>query len=162
DEASGEVWSPLPGPRPAWGVYEVRHGFGETKFRHRSHGLRQETVWFVPLDDPVKVRRIEITNETDSTRSVSLFALEELVLGPPGGSRALIATQMQSRPHALLARNVLAGEFADGISFAAGVANLPHEWRCCGDRRVFLGRRLDAQHPHVPLAAENLDGRTGA
>src|SRR5204862_460748 len=36
DEEAGVFWSPLPGPVPGGASYEVRHGFGYTRFRHAS------------------------------------------------------------------------------------------------------------------------------
>jgi len=35
--------------------YMIRHGFGYTVFSHASHGIEQEMVQFVPVDDSVKI-----------------------------------------------------------------------------------------------------------
>ena len=63
DDAPAALWSPQPGPIPAPGAtYEVRHGFGYTRWRHSSHGLDQDVVQFVPRHDPVKITRVRLTN----------------------------------------------------------------------------------------------------
>ena len=48
DEDGGVFWSPLPEPAPPAAPYEVRHGFGVTRWRHHSHDLDHEVVAFVP------------------------------------------------------------------------------------------------------------------
>ncbi|MBL8250119.1 MAG: glycosyl transferase, partial [Candidatus Competibacter sp.] len=55
DEASGAVWSLLPGPIPQPVAYEVRHGFGYSRYRHASHNLEHEICLFVPREEPVKL-----------------------------------------------------------------------------------------------------------
>src|SRR5262249_31350836 len=65
DEESGACWSPQPGPIADAGAgYEVRHGFGYTRWRHTGHGLEHDVVQFVPRHDAVKVTRVELTNRS--------------------------------------------------------------------------------------------------
>ena len=50
--------------------YVARHGQGYSRFEHVSHGIALDLLQFVPLDDPIKISRLKITNR----------------LGPPRGA----------------------------------------------------------------------------
>src|SRR5439155_1432945 len=135
DEEAGVFWSPLPGPVPGGASYEVRHGFGYTRFRHASHGLEQDTSLFVPPDDPVKVVRLRLANTRRRARRLALFAYFRLVLGVlPGGP---VVTRLDARAAVLLARNP-EGEFRHGVTFAAAVAP-GRRVRFTADRAALLG-----------------------
>ena len=56
DEDSGRFWSPTPGPVAGAGRYEVRHGFGYTRWTHTHDGLEEETLTFVPRGDGAGMR----------------------------------------------------------------------------------------------------------
>jgi len=158
DEEAGVFWSPLPGPVPGGASYEVRHGFGYTRFRHASHGLEQDTSLFVPPDDPVKVVRLRLANTRRRARRLTLFAYFRLVLGVlPGGP---VVTRLDARAGVLLARNP-EGEFRHGVTFAAAVAP-GGRVRFTADRAAFLGRNGSPACPAAVCAARALDGRTGA
>src|SRR5262249_38772492 len=62
DEATGEYWTPTPLPCGAGATITVRHGQGYTRFVRRSHGLEQELLLLVPLDDPVKLACLTVRN----------------------------------------------------------------------------------------------------
>ncbi|HWW69054.1 MAG TPA: hypothetical protein VN089_03870, partial [Duganella sp.] len=119
DEDGGQYWSPVPGPAPAGAGYEAAHGFGYTRFNHFSHGLEQETVMFVPRHDPLKIVRVRVTNRDTVARRLSLFSYQRLVLGgTPADSSRFVVTERDASG-VLLATNPLAGQFADGVTFAA-------------------------------------------
>src|SRR2546430_6310644 len=120
DEEAGVFWSPLPGPVPGAASYEVRHGFGYTRFRHPSHGPGQGPCLFVPVDDPVKVVWLRLTNTRRRARRLSLFAYFRLVLGVLPGEH--VGTELDAKPGTLLARNPDSGEFAAGVVFPAAAA----------------------------------------
>jgi len=160
DEEAGVFWSPLPGPVPGSASYEVRHGFGYTRFRHASHGLEQEACLFVPADDPVKVVWLRLTNTRRRARRLSLFAYFRLVLGVLPGEH--VVTELDAKPGTLLARNPDSGEFADGVVFAAAAAPAGARVRFTADRTAFLGRNGSPAKPAALCGARPLDGRTGA
>jgi len=160
DEATGDFWSLLPGPAPADGDYEVRHGFGWSGFRHQSHALVQETTLFVPRHDPVKCTVVQLTNASDHRRRLSLFAYQRLVLGAlPEESATDIVCERDGETGALLARNPAAGEFASSIAFAASAPNPAAH--VSADRMSFLGRNGSMAHPAALRHGSTLDGRTG-
>ena len=41
--------------------YVARHGQGYSRFEHTSHGIALELLQYVPLDDPIKISRLKIT-----------------------------------------------------------------------------------------------------
>jgi N,N'-diacetylchitobiose phosphorylase len=162
DEESGAVWSPLPGPAPAPGGHEVRHGFGYTRFRHASGELLQETTVFVPRALPVRIARVRFTNQSAGPRRISLYACAQLVLGGlRQETRGLIRTESGSEPHLLLARNPERAEFAGRVAFAAGVAAGDVAWQTTTDRAAFLGTAPGGGTAQAVLSGANLDGRTG-
>lgn len=163
DESSGEVWSPLPGPRPAPGAYEARHGFGYSKFLHRSHGLGQQTTVFVAADDPVKLVRIHLTNESATARRLSVYSWHELLLGsPPADAARFIITSRDPQHRLLWATNRSGSVFSDGVAFASASATTPHTWHASGDGESFLGSEADPRQPAAPLRGKRCDDRFGA
>ncbi len=160
DEATGDFWSPLTGPAPADGDYEVRHGFGWSGFRHQSHELMQEATLFVPRHDPVKLVLVRLTNTIDRERTLSLFAYQRLVLGAlPEENATEIVCERDRDTGALLARNPSAREFAGRIAFAASAPiRAAH---VSADRAAFLGRNGTVARPVAIRECATLDGRTG-
>ena len=163
DEETGECWSPHPGPAPAPAPYEVRHGFGYTQFRHVSHGLEQESLVFVARSDPLKVTRVRIVNRGPRARRLTLVSYQRLVLGThPGAAARLVATELDPATEALLARNPAAGEFAEGVAFAAavrppGVRQV--SWTT--DRERFLGARGSVAAPVSLRPGHTLEPHAG-
>ena len=166
DEETGVFWSPTGGPAPLAGPVEVRHGFGYTSWRHTSQGLDQELCAFVPQRpaDPVKITRLRITNAGDRPRRLSLVGYHRLVLGGlPSESARFVVTEINAVSGALLARNRVGAEFADGVVFAAAVA--PAATGPVGytaDRTAFIGRNGDPAAPAALRRGGALDGATGA
>ena len=97
DEESGELWSPTPAPiRLEQAHYSCTHGFGYTRFQQRSHGLALELTLLVAGDDPVKLCRLRIRNESGRQRNLSVTAYVEWVLGP---------ARVNSAPHVITERD---------------------------------------------------------
>ncbi|WP_338771634.1 hypothetical protein [Massilia sp. METH4] len=166
DEDTGEFWSPQPGPVPAAAPYEAAHGFGYSRFDHASHGLRQETLVFVPRHDPVKIVRLTVTNTSGRPRRVALYSYQQLVLGgtPADSGRHVVteyAAQADAAGHTILATNPQAGVFADGVTFAALHAPLAQVTHFTADRAAFIGRH-GATNRAAGLAVPALDHATGA
>jgi cellobiose phosphorylase len=163
DEEAGVFWSPQPGPTPDGARYEVRHGFGASRWRHRSHELDQEVETLVAADAPVKLTRVRVTNLSRAPRRVSAFGYARLVLGAlPEDAHATVVESAEG-DRMLLARNGLAGAFADGVAFAsvrtaAGGAEL----FATADRRAFVGVGGSTACPRALAEDAELDGRSGA
>ena len=159
DEDARVFWSPMPGPAPG-GAYEVSHGFGYSRYEHRSNGLAQQMQQFVPRCDPVKITRLRITNESDQTRRLSLFTYQQWVLG---GDAAATKHQVQAwcdhAAGAVFASNQHRADCSGAIAFscavpftsAGGVA-------CSADRGAFIGRYGSVSSPRALRQDELLLG----
>jgi N,N'-diacetylchitobiose phosphorylase len=163
DEATGESWSPLPGPRPAPADYRVTHGLGFTRFSLQYAGLEQETTLFVPRHDPLRVLRLRLTNLGTSTRHLSLFGYQRLVMGQQPSSNSAILTAIEPEPGLLRAINPDAGDFAGGIAFATAIVSggTVIERDFTTDRLSVIGRHRDLSDPAALEPGRRLDGRQG-
>ncbi|HEY0972204.1 MAG TPA: hypothetical protein VGE02_14645 [Gemmatimonadales bacterium] len=162
DEEAGVFWSPVPGPVPGDGDYEVRHGFGHTTWRHTAMGIEQEVVQFVPRHHPVKLTRVRLANRSDRPRRLTLFSYSELVLGVYRfESGRTVVTEHDEATGAILATNPERGEFASRVAFAA-VSPPDAGASRTADRAAFLGPRGTVADPAALRAASRLDGATGA
>ncbi|MEO6059039.1 MAG: glycosyl transferase [Candidatus Limnocylindria bacterium] len=108
DDASGQFWSPSwqPAQRDLE-EYSCRHGLGYTIIGSRYAGIRAETLYLVPLGDPLEVWRVRLTNERADAAHLSLFGAVEFCLWDANGD----ATNFQ--------RNYSIGEVevADGVIY---------------------------------------------
>ena len=163
DEASGEVWSPLPGPIPADCDHEVRHGLGATRFRSECKGIAQEATMFVPRHDTVKIVLVRLENRSAEKKQLSFTGYQRLVMGSLPQQPSLIATRREA-DGSLRAENLAAGDFRGGIAFAAlsisGASSGPASFTC--DRFAFLGRHGSPANPAALRSGAGLDGAAGA
>jgi cellobiose phosphorylase len=162
DEASGEVWSPLPGPLPADCDHEVRHGLGGTRFRSTCKGIAQETTMFVPRHGPVKIAVVRLTNLATEPKRLSLTAYQRLVMASLPEQPSLIVTRRET-DGSLRAVNLAAGDFHGGIAFSAlaveGAAVESSHFTC--DRLEFLGRHGTPANPAALRGGNHPGGACG-
>ncbi len=81
DEVTGKVMTPMSLGRTDRGTYRVRHGFGYSIFHHEEENITQELTVFTPLEEPVKLWELKLTNISDRERYLSLTYYVEWVLG---------------------------------------------------------------------------------
>ncbi|MCB1821516.1 MAG: glycosyl transferase, partial [Candidatus Competibacteraceae bacterium] len=161
DEDRRRFWSLTPGPISQPVPYEIRHGFGYSRYRHVSQGLRQEVWLFAAREEPVKLIRIRLHNPTRQPRHVSLFAYARLVLGVlPGDHARELAIEQDSATGALLAEN-RNREFTGRIAFAAVSPTDSVPIHISGDRAAFMGRYGNPACPAALSRDKILDGRLG-
>lgn len=161
DEESGEFWTPTPLPirEEAW-PYISRHGQGYSQFEHNSHGIGLELLQFVPMEDPVKISRLVITNKSARHRWLSITAYVEWVLGPSrSGSAPFIITEKDESTGAIFARNPWNSEFAERVAFA-DLSGQQTAWTA--DRTEFLGRNGTSDFPAALLKGVILSGKCGS
>jgi cyclic beta-1,2-glucan synthetase len=161
DEAVGEVWCATAAPiRDRDGEYTVRHGHGYSRFEHSSRGIALELVQCVALADPVKLSRLRIRNLSGRTRTLSVTAYLEWVLGT---SRAAVGdcvcTAIDAETGAFTARNPWRTAFGPRLAFV-DMGGRQTEWT--GDRREFLGRYGSVAEPAALLGGAPLSRRVGA
>ncbi|MGH2571681.1 MAG: GH36-type glycosyl hydrolase domain-containing protein, partial [bacterium] len=162
DEESGAYWTPTPQPVRDSDAYRARHGNGYTIFEHSSHGIDQELVVFVPMDDgggaPVKVERLKLRNISPKRRRLSVTSYVEWTLGADREETQIhVFASWHPESGALLARNAFHPD-ATGTAFSA-LHPLPDSYT--SDRTEFLGRNGSPSQP-AALSRRHLSGRAQA
>ena len=162
DDDSGDAWSPTPGPmtrHATSGQFIVRHSAGVTHFSRVTRSIRHELEVFVDVDDPVKFSLLTLTNDGEATRSLSLFAYNDWVLGPPRESQAgHITTTYDVQSGTILAQNGYSDEFARRVAFVHA-SEAPRS--ATANRLAFLGRNGSMSRP-VALRHMTLEPQFGA
>ncbi len=75
---NGTIWSPGWKPVKAeLDQYECRHGLGYTKIAGTKNNLSAEVTYFVPLEIPVEIQRMKLTNRSTEKKSFKLFSFVE-------------------------------------------------------------------------------------
>jgi len=161
DDHSGESWTPTPGPmrRQTGGRCLVRHTAGLTRFSRATHGIDHEMDVFVDADDPVKFSLLTLTNRGTRARSLSVFAYNEWILGPPrDGDHLHVVTDVDGQTGAILATNAYNQAFGRHVAFSYS-SEAPYSFTA--DRGSFIGRNGDVSEP-AALTHDELSGRIGA
>ena len=161
DDITGELWSPTALPiRDETATYVARHGRGYSRFEHTAHGIAADLVQLVPLNDPVKISRLRLSNLSNRTRHISVTAYVEWVLGPSrSGGAPFVMTEIDPRCGAMFARNAWSADFGSRVAFA-DLAGAQTDWT--GDRREFIGRNGTLARPAALTGAGPLRKTLGA
>lgn len=161
DEDSGRLWCPTALPiREEIGSYVTRHGQGYSRFEHNAHGIGLELLQYVALDDPIKISRLTIRNQSPRPRHLSVTAYVEWVLGTSRSAAAqFVTTEVDAETRVLLARNPWSSELGSRVAFA-DLGGRQTAWT--GDRTEFLGRNGALAHPAALTGRSPLSNRVGA
>jgi cyclic beta-1,2-glucan glucanotransferase len=161
DADNGALWGPTALPiRENASSYLCRHGQGYSRFEYTAHGIALELLQYVPLDDPLKISRLLIRNQSGRVRRLSVTAYVEWVLAAARAASApFIVTEMDAETGALFARNHWRTERGNRVAFA-DLAGRQVAWT--GDRTEFIGRNGTLDHPAALLGGTPLSGRLGA
>jgi len=158
DEETGTFWSPTPLPARGRSGYVCRHGFGYSVFEHYEAGIASELHTYVAMDAPVKILAVKLRNASSRTRTVSLTAYWELVLGEWRHANLMhIVTETDPETGALLARNAYGRECANRVVFAH--VSERERW-VSGSRTEFIGRNGSLASPEA-MRRKRLSGWTG-
>lgn len=163
DEGSGEYWTPTPLPIREAGEYRTRHGAGYSVFEHTGHGVHQELLIFVPMDEqggrPVKVQRLRLRNTSSKPRTLSVTFYVEWTLGEHREeTQTHIITRWDETAGMLVARNPYHPEAGERLAFL-GLS--PRATDYTASRVEFLGRNGDLSKP-AAMSRVGLAGATGA
>jgi cyclic beta-1,2-glucan synthetase len=160
DEETGELWSPTALPIREQSAYVIRHGQGYTRFEHSSNQIDLALTQFVPIDDPIKISRLKITNRSMQERRLSVTAYAEWVLGTSRGDSApFIVTDLLPGTKAILARNPWHNDFGGRVAFF-DLGGRQTSWT--GDRGEFIGRNGTLACPEALTSASPLSNTVGA
>ena len=161
EDATGAMWSPLPGPAPHPAAYEARHGLGYTRFQLSAEALEHDTLITIDREAPVRIQRVRLTNVGSTARRLSLVSYSRLVLGPSEASARRVVTGRDAASGALLARNPSAGAWRDAVAFAHVLAPTDAIIETTTDRCAFLGRHGAMSRPAALRGPLALDGAIG-
>jgi cyclic beta-1,2-glucan synthetase len=160
DEDDGALWTPtaLPIREEAY-AYVVRHGQGYSRFEHVSHGISLALLQYVPPDDPIKISRLTIGNQSGRSRRLSITAYVEWVLGASRAASApFVVTEIDPESRTMLARNHWSTDFGTRVAFA-DLGGRQLSWT--GDRNEFLGRNGTLARPAALADGTPLTNRVG-
>jgi cyclic beta-1,2-glucan glucanotransferase len=159
DEDDGELWTPTALPIRGEAPYVVSHGQGYSRFEHVSHGISLALLQYVPPDDPIKISRLTIQNQSGRSRRLSITAYVEWVLGASRTASApFVVTEMDPGTNAMLARNHWSTAFGTRVAFA-DLGGRQRSWT--GDRKEFLGRNGTLDRPAALAGGTPLTNRVG-
>ncbi len=162
DDASGAIWTPTPAPIRELDPYRITHGQGYTRFEHNSHGIDQELLLFVPVNDsgglPLRIQRLRLSNHSSHRRHLSVTAYSEWVLGGDREDTQMhVMTEWDSEAQALFAYNRYSMDFGNYVAFSAALTPIAS---FSGDRTEFIGRNRSTVSPEA-LLRKSLSGHTG-
>jgi cyclic beta-1,2-glucan synthetase len=159
DEKSGDLWSAMPLPvRERSSVYVIRHGFGYTRSEHTSHDISVELLQFVPLQDSIKISRLNIINRSAEPRQLSVTHYLDWVLGNQNARAAPFIISEIDAGGALLARNPWSNDFKGRVAFMDMAGK---QQTYTADRSEFIGRHGTLAEPAALLEPQPLSNRVG-
>ncbi len=161
DDDTGDLWSPTALPiRDEAATYVARHGRGYSRFERAAHGIATDLVQYVPINDPIKISRLEFRNTSSRTRHLSVTAYAEWVLGPSRtASVPFVTTEIDPDTGAMFARNPWNPAFGSRVAFA-DFGGRQTDWT--GDRREFIGRNGTLASPAALAGTAPLSNNVGA
>ena len=161
DNDTGDLWTPtaLPIRDPA-ATYVARHGRGYSRFEHVAHEIASDLLQYVPVDDPIKISRLVLTNRSSRPRRLGVTAYVEWVLGSARStSLPFVSTEIDAATGAIFARNPWSSSFGSRVAFA-DLCGLQTSWTC--DRREFIGRNGTLAEPAALRVVDALSKTVGA
>jgi len=160
NEETGESWSVTANPKREKGLYTIRHGQGYSMFEHCGHGLQQTLRLFVPINEPVKIIELTMSNLTDQALSLSAFCYVEWVMGVAREQTApYLVTDYDGERNTFFIQNTYQEEFAGRMGFLTALGASVTSYT--GDRTEFIGRNGSLADP-VGLKLDHFSETIGA
>ncbi|MDF2943362.1 MAG: uncharacterized protein K0S01_2220 [Herbinix sp.] len=145
DEITGDIMTPVSLGRTDRGTYLTRHGFGYTKFLHEEANTSQELTVFTPLEEPLKLWELKLTNNSDKVKYLCLSYYVEWVLGTQREhTNPYILTSYNNEHEYLNAKNLYTFNFNNSNAFIFSSEMIKGY---TGDRQEFLGPKGSILNP---------------
>ncbi len=145
DEIRGEMMTPVSLGRTDRGTYKVRHGIGYSKFLHEEDDLGQQLTVFTPVDEPIKIWELSLTNRSEHVKYLTLTYYVEWVLGTQREhTNPYILTSYNNEHEYLSAKNLYTIHFKDSQAFIFSSEMIK---AYTGDRQEFLGLKGSIRNP---------------
>lgn len=163
DDERGVFWTPTPKPIRELDAYRINHGQGYTLFEHNSHGIEQQLLIFVPVDDeggePIRLQRLRLFNASSEKKILSIFCYTDLVLGKNKEDTQMhVVTDWDLESQALFAYNRYNDNYSCNVCFMSS-SKVPSSYT--GNRKEFIGRNHHLQNP-AALKRKGLSSTVGA
>lgn len=136
DSDTGELWTITPLPVRENEPYRIRHGFGYTVFEHHSHGFEQTMTQFVTKNESVKVSLIQLKNNTDEERNLTITYYVKPVLGVSDQFTSRYISTSKTNDGTVLIENMYNDEFPEKIAFIDVSGD---NSSVTGNRKEFIG-----------------------
>ncbi|TWT05934.1 GH36-type glycosyl hydrolase domain-containing protein [Reyranella sp. CPCC 100927] len=161
DDDTGDLWSPTALPiRNETGTYVARHGRGYSRFEYAAHEIATDLLQYVPINDSVKISRLQLRNTSARARRLSVTAYAEWSLGPSrAASVPFVMTEIDPATGAMFGRNPWNPAFGSRVAFADFGG---HQMDWTGDRREFIGRNGALANPAALAGTAPLSKNVGA
>jgi len=160
DEETGESWSVTANPKREHGAYKIRHGQGYSIFEHYSRGLKQTLRLFVPIDKPVKIVELTLSNLTERSLSLSATYYVEWVMGVVREQTApYLVTEYDIESNTFYVQNTYQEEYMGRIGFLTAFGAIVTSYT--GDRSEFIGRNRSLEDP-IGLLLDSFSESVGA
>ncbi len=145
DEVTSKTMTPISLGKTDRGTYRVRHGFGYSKFYHDEDSIEQELTVFTPLDEPIKLWELKLTNTSDREKYLSLTYYVEWVLGEERErTNPYILTDYNNEHEYLSAKSIYNYHFNKHHAFMFSSEMITGY---TADRREFLGQKGSILNP---------------
>lgn len=145
DEITGNVMTLMSLGRTDRGTYRTRHGFGYSCFLHEEDFLASELTVFTPLEEPVKLWELKLTNHSNRVKYLSLSYYVEWVLGTQREqTNPYILTSYNNEHEFLSATNIYTFHFQNHYAFLFSSEMIIGY---TGDRQEFLGPKGNIKWP---------------
>jgi len=160
DEETGESWSVTANPKRENGSYKIRHGQGYSIFEHYSRGLKQTLRLFVPMDKPVKIVELTLSNTTERILHLGVTYYVEWVMGVVREHTApYLVTEYDGERNIFFAQNTYQEDYMGRIGFLTAFGATVTSYT--GDRSEFIGRNGSLEDP-IGLKLDVLSKTVGA
>ncbi|MCX7950470.1 MAG: glycosyl transferase [Clostridiales bacterium] len=159
DDETGEYFTITPRPVRHTNDYIVHYGTGYVTYKHQHNGLQCELTLFVPKDDMVKISLVNIKNNSNKSRKLSVFYYVKPVLGvTPYLTNPYIVSEFNKELNTFIFKNSYNTDFPNRLMYISSSKDV---YSYTGDLAEFIDDENKLSSP-IGLKYEQLSNTTGA